>query len=192
MLTAATRKTIAFFRDSRVPQRAIDNLRIVHVSSTGSLSRSQLTARDNDKLLSPGIFGISPLHLALLQANQLPFPKPGRWVVENDSFFLLSKPLAIGGNELYILAIKRPTSGSSPSWRVCINKYEQRDGLLLAKSFRDIEAHENGEKLMRTTTGLFVPHYLSEAISQREDDYAKRMSPLLIDVVLPRFMKRDK
>ncbi|KAK0130375.1 hypothetical protein ONS96_000895 [Cadophora gregata f. sp. sojae] len=139
MLAAATRRTIiAFFRDCRVPQWAIENLRIVHVSSTGSSSRSQLTARDNDKLLSPGIFGISPLHLALLQANQLPFPKPGRWVVENDSFFLLSKPLAMGGNELCLLAIERPKSSSSLSWRVCVDNSEQRDGLLLAKSFRDI------------------------------------------------------
>ncbi|CUS11819.1 unnamed protein product, partial [Tuber aestivum] len=93
MLAVATRRTTAFFRDGGVPQSTIDKLRIVHISSTGSSSRSQLAARDNDKLLSPGSFGISPLQLALLQANQLPFPKPGRWVVENDSFFLLGRPL---------------------------------------------------------------------------------------------------
>ncbi|KAL7963204.1 hypothetical protein V8C34DRAFT_300525 [Trichoderma compactum] len=46
----------------------------------------------------PGSFGISPLHLAVLQANQFPFPKPGRWVIENDPFFLLSRPLALGGD----------------------------------------------------------------------------------------------
>ncbi|KAM3509997.1 hypothetical protein MY11210_006102 [Beauveria gryllotalpidicola] len=68
----------------------INDLKIVHISSTGSSSRSQFTARTNDRLLSPRSFGISPLQLAVLQANQLLFTKPGRWVVENDSFFLLS------------------------------------------------------------------------------------------------------
>ena len=191
MLAAAARRTTAFFRDNGVSQSIIDNLEIVHISSTGSSSRSQFTARANDKLLSPGSFGISPLQLAVLQANQLPFPKPGRWVVENDSFFLLSRPLSMGGNELCLLAMERPASGSSSSWRVCIDETEQRNGRLLAKSFRDIAVHEQGKKLMRTTTGLFIPHRLAKAISMKEDDYAARASPLLIDVVLPRFMDHD-
>ena len=191
MLAAAARRTTAFFRDNRVSQNIIDKLRIVHISSTGSSSRSQFTARANDKLLSPGSFGISPLQLAVLQANQLPFPKPGRWVVENDSFFLLSRPLTMGGDELCLLAIERPTSDSSSSWRVCIDKTEERQGLLFAKSFRDIAAHEMGKKLMRTTTGLFVPHRLANEISRKEADYTSRTSPLLIDIVLPHFMDRN-
>jgi hypothetical protein len=192
MLGAATRRTTAFFRDNGISQDVVDELRIVHISSTGLSSRSQFTARDNDKLLSPGSFGISPLKLALLQTTQLPFPKPGRWVVENDSFFLLSVPLKMGGDELCLLAIERPTSGSSSNWRVCIDDAEVRDDLVFAKGFRNIKEHEKGEKLLRTTTGLFLPHRLAEEISRKEDDYAARTSPLLIDVVLPRFMERDE
>lgn len=192
MLAAATRRTTAFFKDNGVSESAVENLRIVHISSTGSSSRSQFTARDNDKLLSPGTFGISPLRLTLLQANQLPFPKPGRWIVENDSFFLLSQPLAIGGNELCLLGIKRPTSDSGSSWRVFIDKYEQSNGLLFAKSFRNIQVHDRGKSLMRATTGLFLPHSLTKAISQNETDYALRTSPVLVDIVLPRFMSRDE
>ncbi|KAK2022056.1 hypothetical protein LX32DRAFT_520416, partial [Colletotrichum zoysiae] len=191
MLAAATRRTTAFFRDNGVPQHVIDGLKIVHISSTGSSSRSQFTARDNDKLLSPGSFGISPLKLALLQANQLSFPKAGRWVLENDSFFLLSRPMTLGGDELCLLAIQRPTTGSSSSWRVCIDEVESINDQLFAKSFRNIGAHETGKKLLRTTTGLFVPHRLAKEISRKESDYTARSSPLLIDVVLPRFMKRD-
>jgi hypothetical protein len=78
MLAAATRKTTVFLRDNGVSQSTVDNLKILHISSTGPSSRSQLTARDNDKLLFPGTFGISPLQLSLLQAHQFPFPKPGR------------------------------------------------------------------------------------------------------------------
>ncbi|KAF9773491.1 hypothetical protein IL306_008681 [Fusarium sp. DS 682] len=173
MLASSTRRTNAFFRDNGVSQNIIDKLRIVHVSSTGSSSRSQFTGRDNDKLLSPGSFGISPLTLAVLQANQFPFPKPGR------------------GDELCLLAMKRPTSSSSSSWRVCVDKLEEKDGRLFAKHFRDVEAHEKGKELIRTTSGLFVPHHLAEKIAQREDDYSARTSPLLIDIVLPRFMERD-
>jgi hypothetical protein len=69
MLAAATRKTTAFLRDNGVSQSTVNNLKILHISSTGSSSRSQLTARDNDKLLSPGTFGISPLQLSLLQVH---------------------------------------------------------------------------------------------------------------------------
>lgn len=188
MLASATRRTNAFFKDNGVPQSTIDNLRIVHVSSTGSSSRAQLTARTNDKLLSPGTFGISPLQLTLLQINQLPFPRPGRWVIENDSFFLLSRPLTMSGRDLCLLAIERPVTSSSSSWRVCISECEQIKGYLFAKGFRAIQASEEGKRLMRTTSGLFLPHDLTKAISQKERDYAVRMSPLLIDVVLPRFL----
>lgn len=191
MLASSTRRTNAFLRDNGSSQSTIDNLRIVHISTTGSSSRSQFTGRDNDRLLSPGSFGISPLILAVLQANQFPFSKPSRWVVENDSFFLLSRPLALDGDELCLLAIKRPISGSSSSWRVCVDKFEEKDGRLFAKHFRDIEAHEKGKEMIRTTSGLFVPHHLAEKIAQREDDYSARTSPLLIDIVLPRFMGRD-
>lgn len=76
MLAAATRKTTQFLRDNRISEETIDSLKIVHISSTGSSSGSQSTPRDNDKLLSPGSFGISPLKLALLQATQFPFPNP--------------------------------------------------------------------------------------------------------------------
>jgi hypothetical protein len=150
-----------------------------------------LTSRANDKLLSPGIFGMSPLRLALLQTIQLPFPKPGRWVLENDSFFLLSRPLVFRGDGLCLLAIERSISGSSSPWRMCIDKHEQSDGFLFAKGFRNIQMHEEGKKLMRTTTGLFLPHDLAKALSAFEKDYAERTSPLLVDVVLPRFMGRE-
>lgn len=113
MLAAATRRTIAFFLDNGASQELVDSLKIVHVSSTRSSSRSQFMARDNDKLLSPGFFSISPLTLTVLQSTQLPFPKAGRWVVENDSFFLLGRPLETSGDELCLLAIERPTSGAS-------------------------------------------------------------------------------
>ena len=113
MVAAATRRTAAFFRDSGLSEQDINELRIIHISSTGESSCSQLTARSNDKLLSPGSFGISPLKLAVMQANQLPFPRPGRWVVENDSFFLLSRPLLFSGGKLCLLVIERPTAGSS-------------------------------------------------------------------------------
>lgn len=87
--------------------------------------------------------------------------------------------------------MKRLTSGSSSPWRVCVDKFEEQDGRIFAQHFRDIEAHEKGKELTRTTSGLFFLHALAEKIAQREDDYSTRTSPLLIDIVLPRFMERD-
>jgi len=65
-VAAAIRRIAAFFRDSGLPERVIDELKIVYISSTRVSSRSQLTVRSNDKLLSPGSFGISPLKLAVI------------------------------------------------------------------------------------------------------------------------------
>ena len=44
---------------------------------------------------------------------------------------------------------------------------------------------------MRTTTGLFLPNNIAEAISKKESDYALRTSPVLTDIVLPRFVQRE-
>jgi hypothetical protein len=87
------RRMAAFLRGGGVPEEAIDQLRVVAITSTGSSARSQLTGRDNDKLFAPGPRGLSLLELSLLQANQFVFPQPSRWVVENDSFYVLSRPL---------------------------------------------------------------------------------------------------
>ncbi|KAJ4307312.1 hypothetical protein N0V88_000695 [Collariella sp. IMI 366227] len=190
MVAAATRRTAAFLRDSGLSEQDINELRIIHISSTGASSRSQLTTRSNDKLLSPGSFGISPLKLAVMQANQLPFPRPGRWVVENDSFFLLSRPLIFSGGELCLLVIERLTAGSSSSWKVCVDDVEMDGDRVFAKGFRRIRDDEEGQKLLHTTTGVFVPHRISWEIASREDDYAARTNAFLIDIVLPRFMKR--
>lgn len=187
MLAAATRRTSAFFRDNGVPQNIIDEMKIVHISSTGSSSRSQFTAMCNDKLLAPGSFGISPLKLAVLQANQLTFPKGGRWVLANDSIFLLSRPLKFDGDGLCILAVERPTTGA------CNEEMEIINNRIFAKGFKNIIPHEKDEKPPRwVATGIFVPHHLAEDLSSREDDYASRWSPLLVDVVLPHFEERDE
>ncbi|KAK3896558.1 hypothetical protein C8A05DRAFT_39899 [Staphylotrichum tortipilum] len=50
---------------------------------------------------------------------------------------------------------------------------------------------DEGEELLRTTTGIFLPHHLSHEIAKREKDYNVRTSPLLADIVLPRFMEPD-
>ncbi|KAK4031359.1 hypothetical protein C8A01DRAFT_42179, partial [Parachaetomium inaequale] len=61
---------------------------------------------------------------------------------------------------------------------------------LFAKRFRDIRDDEEGQRLRRTTTGIFVPHRLAWEIASKEDVYAAKTSPFLIDIVLPRFMER--
>ena len=70
----------------------------------------------------------------------------------------------MSGNYLCLLATERPRSGSSSSWRVCIDECEEKDGLLTAEGFRNIAAHEDRVRLLRNTTGMFVPYYLAKAI----------------------------
>lgn len=76
-VSSSIRRTSEFLRDTGLSQEKIDELRIVTVSSTGASTRSQFTARQNDKLLSPGPWGLSPLKLSVMQANQLVFPHSG-------------------------------------------------------------------------------------------------------------------
>lgn len=64
--------------------------------------------------------------------------------------------------------------------------------MTVIKSFRNIHPHENGETLLRATTGMFVPHRLAQALVLKEDDYATRTSSLLFDLVLPRFMVKSE
>lgn len=97
----------------------------------------------------------------------------------------------MGGEYLCLLGILRPSSGSSSSLGVYVEDVEEREGLLFAKRFRDIQAYEKGEKLIRTTTGIFLLYCLTKEISRRGAHYAERTSLLLIDVVLPRFIERN-
>jgi len=47
---------------------------------------------------------------------------------------------------------------SSSSWRVYVNDVKTDGGWYFAKHFRYISDNEKGQKLVRTTTGIFVPH----------------------------------
>ncbi|KAH9029676.1 hypothetical protein EDB85DRAFT_1508217 [Lactarius pseudohatsudake] len=191
-VASTVRRTSAFLRDAGVPEETIDKLRMVTVSSTGAPTRSQLTSRQNDRLLSPGPWGLSPLQLCALQTTQLVFTRPGRWIVDNDSFFILSRDLRIGGDDMCLLMSERPMTGSSSSWpgRVCINSTMENGGRIFATGFREIGPHETEKKLLRTTNAIFMPAHLGQALSRNEADYATRTSPLLIDFVLSRFMLR--
>jgi len=185
------RRTHAFLRDGGLPQGTIDGLRIVTVTSTGASTRSQYVSRQNDKLLSPGPWGISPLRLIALEANQLIFPRAGRWIVENDSFFVLSRALRAGGDSLCLLTSKRRTTGSNSPWRVCIDSTHESSGRTFATGFREIGPHETETTLLRPTSAIFMPNNLGKSLAEIGEDYAARSSPLLIDFVLPRFMRRE-
>ena len=78
------RRTHAFLKGGGISQERIDALRIATVTSTGASTRSEYISRQNDKLLAPGPWGVSPLGLVVLGANQLSLSLTGRWIVEND------------------------------------------------------------------------------------------------------------
>ncbi|KAH9055023.1 hypothetical protein EDB87DRAFT_1356274 [Lactarius vividus] len=176
-VASTVRRTSAFLRDAGVPEETIDKLRMVTVSSTGTSTRSQFTSRQDDKLLSPGPWGLSPLQLCALQTTQLIFTRPGRWIVENDSFFILSRDLMVGGDDMCLLTSERPTTGSSSSWRVCIHSTKENGGRTFATGFREIGPHETEKKLLQTTNAIFMPAHLGQALSRNEADYATRTSP---------------
>lgn len=187
---SGVRRTSAFLRDTGVSQEIIDGLKVVTITSTGASTGSQYTSRQNDKLLSPGPWGISPLKLSVLQANQLVFPRAGRWIVEDNSFFVLSRALSAGGDGLCLLTSKRQTTDVNSAWRVCIDSTDEIDGRTFATGFREIGTDEMEPLLLRPTSAIFMPNHLGQSLAQKEEDYATRYSPLLIDLVLPRFMQR--
>lgn len=184
---SAVQRSAAFFRNAGVRQEKIDGLRTVTVSSAGAPTRSQYTSRQNDRLLSPGPWGVSPLKLFALQANQLVFTHPGRWIVEDDSFFLLSRSLSVGGDGICLLTSKGSKMGSSSLY---IDSTVKLDGRTFGTGFRDIRPDENKANLLRTTSAIFIPNHLGQLLARKEADYAIRTSGILIDFVLPRFMPR--
>lgn len=184
------RRTQAFLRDGKVAQGTIDRLKIITITSTGASINSQYVSRQNDKLLAPGPWGISPLRLIILEVNQLPFPRSGRWIVENDSFLVLSRALRAEGDCLCLLTSKRPGTNSS-SWRnVCVESAHDIDGRNFATGFREISPHETETELLKPTGAMFIPYHLGKALADLGEAYTARSSPLLVDFVLPRFMRR--
>ncbi|RYC65179.1 hypothetical protein CHU98_g1048 [Xylaria longipes] len=190
---AASRRTTEFLVDSGHDAGMLERLRIVTVTSTGASSRSQFTARDNDKLLSPGSWGFSPISLCVLQSLQLRFPaessRGGRWVVENDSVFVLSTPMRVSGDGLALLTADRPTSASEAPYRWCISETESTGDRTFAKMLRVIRSDENTE-LLRHSSAVFVPHHFLRSLATYESDFIRRPSNLLMDLVLTRFMER--
>ncbi|KAI1359664.1 hypothetical protein F5Y08DRAFT_319023 [Xylaria arbuscula] len=190
---AASRRTTEFLVDSGHDAGVLDRLRIVTITSTGASSRSQFTARDNDKLLSPGSWGISPLSLSVLQSLQLCFPtsssRGGRWILENDSVFVLSRPIRVSGDGLALLTAARPTSASITPYRWSISQTESAGGRTFAKMLRDIRPDEN-TNLLRHSSAVFVPHDFLRSLTTYESDFIRRPSSLLMDLVLTRFMER--
>lgn len=188
---AGARRTTEFLTDSGYSSEMIDKLRIVTVGSTGASTRSQFVARANDKLLSSGTWGLSPLSLTALQSLQLSFPSRtgGRWVVENDSLFLLNRPLKFAGKGLTLLTATRPTSTANSADRWCISDIEVVGGHTFAKNFSSIRSDQQTLQL-RHTSAVFVPHGVTDALANHEADYAVRMSSLFLDLVFPRFMDK--
>ncbi|KAF8859557.1 hypothetical protein BDZ45DRAFT_673299 [Acephala macrosclerotiorum] len=185
------RRTQAFLKDGGVSQERIDALKIVTVTSTGASERSQYVSRQNDKLLAPGPWGVSPLRLIVLGVNQLSFPHAGRWIVENDSVFVLSQSLRVGGDCLCLLASKRQTTSLNSPWRVCVNSTQEIDGRIFATSFRDIGPLDATALLLQPTSAIFIPKDLGQFLAGLGEDYAARLSPLLVDFVLPQSMQRE-
>lgn len=187
-VASSVRRTSAFLRDNGVSRQKIDELRTVTISSTGASTHSQFTARDNDRLLSPGTWGVSPLELILLQLNQLSFHRPGRWIVNNDSFFVLSQSLCAGGDGICLLTSERPTTALSS---VCFPSTEKINGHALTNGFRNKGSDESDERLTGVTSAIFIPNSLAQTLVHNEKDYAARISPVLVDLVLPHVMKRS-
>ena len=90
---------------------------------------------------------------------------------ENDSFFLLSRPLHFSGDNLCLLAVEQPTTSLGSPW-VCVDDVETDNGWYLAKRCGNIRDDEKGQKLLRTTTGIFVQDSLSREIAGIEANYA--------------------
>lgn len=72
--------------EQHFPSRVFEDLRIVTLFTRSTTTPDQHLTND---LLRPGVWGISPLKLALLQANQLTFSCGGRWLLDANTFFIV-------------------------------------------------------------------------------------------------------
>lgn len=90
-----------------------------------------------------------------------------------------------------LLTSKSRMTGSNPPWRVCIDLTHESDGRTFATGFWEIGSHKTRTTLSRPMITICMPNDLGQSLAEIAEDNTARFSSLLIDFVLPRFMRKE-
>ncbi|KAJ6790411.1 hypothetical protein PWT90_07654 [Aphanocladium album] len=91
-----------FFAASGASESVRNTLRIISVQATEGVNTDSF-GRRSGRLFAPGPWGSSPLELVLLTAQQLRFARGGRWILDDTSFFVLTRELEAPAGDICVL-----------------------------------------------------------------------------------------
>ena len=187
-LSESITRTKAFLKKGGVAKKETQQLRILSIPSTGRSTRNQVFCRANDKLLMPGPRGTSLILMLIAVAYQLDFPDPGRWVINNDGVFLLSKKLHFSGKNLGVLGgrLLALPGGYNARIKGHISSVYSQKGDIYVAGFDEIP--EDGVSPYQENFSLgayFVPRDLAHEFESLAPLFPDRNLSLVFDVLLP-------
>jgi hypothetical protein len=187
-LSESIARTKIFLEKRGVGREEIQKLRILSIPSTGRSTRNQIFCRANDKLLMPGPKGISLILMLIAIAYQLEFPRPGRWVINNDGVFLLSEKLHFSGKHLGVLGgrLLALPDGYNARIKGHISSVYWEKGDMYVAGFHEIpEDTVNTYQENFSLGAYFVPHDLAYEFESLAPLFPDRNLSIVFDVMLP-------
>ncbi|OAA36726.1 hypothetical protein BBO_08005 [Beauveria brongniartii RCEF 3172] len=164
----------AFFDASGVSEKKKSTLRIISVQATGDGSTS--FGRRGSKLFAPGPWGASPLELVLLTSQQFRFGRGGRWIMDDASFFVLSKELRAPTADVCVLTCAPNAGDISRPVQAALQKALDESGFDASST----------QKSLPTPTVLpvmFLSTEAANALAQSAKQGVQCKGSLLTDIV---------
>jgi hypothetical protein len=192
-LSESITRTKMFLENQGTGREEIQQLRILSIPSTGRSTRNQIYCRANDKLLMPGPKGIAPILMLIAVAYQLEFPCPGRWVINNDGVFLLSKKLCFSGHHLGVLGgrLLPLPNGYNARIKGHISSVYPDQGYTYVADFHEIpEASIKPHKENFSLGAYFVPQNLACEFESLAPFFPDRNMSIVFDIMLPYLLPR--
>jgi dTDP-4-amino-4,6-dideoxygalactose transaminase len=166
LATAVVRTREFLLRQGR-REEDIGHLRILTLVPGAAADRESLLSRAGEPLLAAAPRNLTPLLLAIELSHQLPYPRPGRWVLTGTSLFLAARPIEISGARLAAYL-------ADPCAARAVEPWEGEAELASAVTFLPpavaaalaVWSREHGQTRASIVRGLLAPYRQQLAMSE--------------------------
>ncbi|KAJ3495427.1 hypothetical protein NLG97_g3408 [Lecanicillium saksenae] len=170
-----------FFEASGASESTRNALRILSVQTTKDVNAGSF-GRECGRLFAPGPWGASPLELVLLTAQQLRFGRGGRWILDDTSFFVLSKELEAPVGDVCVLTCP-PTAGD--------NTRPVQIALQEALEKSQLQASGIGKPSVMPSGAVFLSTEAATTFTEAGKQGVQPMGNLFTDVVFASKLDKD-
>ncbi|TQV92847.1 hypothetical protein IF1G_08771 [Cordyceps javanica] len=174
----------AFFEASGLSESSRNALRIISVPSTGDDSGP--FGRQGGKLLAPGPWGASPLELVALTAQQLRFMRGGRWILDDASFFVLSRELEPPAGDVCVLV-----GSPAPDELLQPAQVAIQDALENSQLYAALTNGTQGTQGLRPSGAVFLSTETATALAQTTRQGTRASGNVFTDVVFASKLSKD-